>query len=186
MFVIEVSISIALARVPHAVVIVEPVPTPEVIDVAVSVIIDSGRPIHLGLVDPDVVSQVWVENVAASVYNRDDYLACACMNGPGFRGVDVGIVYWIAGHLRVCVLAILVVEPPHPVKMSVAGDDGCIHMDLVFVTNVVPLGIENLRSVAQPGDCGIRADLLRKLTIPSLTPPGNAAVGLKSATRWTE
>ncbi len=80
-------------------------------------------------------------NVASAVDDRHDYLICACVDSPGFRGVDIGVVYRAAPHARVTILAVLIVKSPQSAEMGVVWDYGGTHLGLVFVTNVVPLGV---------------------------------------------
>ncbi len=66
--VIEVSIAVTFTRIPYGIVAIEPVPSPDVIDVPVSVVIDAVAGDFIR-VDPDIWRKVRMVDIAACVYD---------------------------------------------------------------------------------------------------------------------
>ena len=143
--IIEVSIAIAFAWIPYGVVAVEPVPSPDVIDVPVSVIINaiSGDFIR---VDPDVWCKVRMVDITTCVNDGHERFFRSCVYAPGFRCIDVGVINRISCHPGILELAVLVVQAPHLVELRIVGEDWGIAIHLVFIADVIPLSVENSRS----------------------------------------
>jgi hypothetical protein len=146
--VIEVPIHITFTWIPYRVVAIEPVPPPDIVDVAVSVIINTVSGDFIW-VNPDVRSKVRMVDITTCVNDGHECLFRSCVYAPGFRGIDVSVINRISCHPGILKLAVLVVQAPHLVEFRVVRDDWGITVHLVFIADVIPLSVENTRRHAE-------------------------------------
>ncbi len=147
MRVIEVSVYVAFIRVPHRVVAMVKIPSPDIIDVPVSVVINAVSR-DLIRINPDVRLKVRMECIATCVNDRSEHLVRTCVYRPGFRGIDVSVINRISWHDGIYILAAFIMQCPHLVEFGVIGEDRGISRHLHFIVDVILFGIKNSRRYA--------------------------------------
>ena len=87
--------------------VIDEVPSVHVVNVAVTVVVNAGLSVKLGLVHPYVVLKVGVVGLERSVDNRHEHVLISGLDVPGRVGVDVGARHGAGQRAVVVVMPLL-------------------------------------------------------------------------------